>query len=84
MMDLDDESMEAYMKNNKNFGNPITLTINLDDSSNIAQAYKIFNNVVIKCPTQHFGGRTNRRKTNRRKTNRRKTNRRKTNKIKNK
>ena len=71
MMDLDDEAMDTYMKNNKNFGNPILLTIDLVNSSNITQALKIFNNVVIKCP--HLGGKTKRHKYKRRKTKRHKT-----------
>ena len=60
MMNLDDEEMEQYMKNNSDFGNPILLTIDPNNQDNIKQATKIFKNIAIKCPK--IGGRTKRLK----------------------
>ena len=94
-MDFEDEKMaEKYMKNNENFGNPILLTIDVNELDNIKQAKKIFKNTILKCP-EKVGGKkrtknmrkrtkTNKNKTNKNKTNRSKTNRSKTtNKRKN-
>jgi hypothetical protein len=37
---------EKYMKNNEDFGNPILLTIDVNDLNNINQAKKIFKNTI--------------------------------------
>jgi hypothetical protein len=52
-MDFENEEDAAnYFKNNKDFGNPVVLTIDLHDINAIHQAKKIQNDVVekLKCP----------------------------------
>lgn len=48
--DEDEETMAMRLKNDKTFGEPIKLTIDLTDETYIKRANEIFNNVAINCP----------------------------------
>lgn len=60
----DKEEAEIYMKNNKDFGNPILFVIDINDPVNIEQAKKIFNTAVLVCP-ETTGGRSKRDRSKR-------------------
>jgi hypothetical protein len=66
----DEEAMAARLKNDKNFGEPVNLIIDLTNNMYIDLATNMFNNIAIKCPSK--GGykkkRTKRRKSKRTKT----------------
>ena len=73
-IDIDEnEDEESALKNNPDFGTPISLTIDLTDETFLTRAREIFNTLSIICPK--IGGYKNRSKKNRSKKNRSKKNR---------
>jgi len=68
-IDMDEnEDEESALKNNPDFGTPISLTIDLTNTSFLRRATKIFKDLSIICPK--IGGYKNRSKKNRSKKNR--------------
>ena len=60
-IDMDEnEDEESALKNNPDFGTPISLTIDLTDESFLTRARKIFTTLSIICPK--IGGYRNRSK----------------------
>jgi hypothetical protein len=65
----DEEAMAARLKNDKNFGEPVNLIIDLTNNMYIDLATEMFNNIAIKCPSR--GGYKNKQTKKRRGKNKR-------------